>query len=349
MLLIVIVSGCKKDNPSLSEQFSDKENSKIKAEIQHIDNKQFGDPSGLKVKDSLLYFEDQFNNKYFSVVDIKNKTMLKRFGEKGQGPNEIMDPYSLKFNKKNDQIEFSTMNTHEFYILPVDSIIQNNDIPLSSYKVFDYAFENGEVSPSHIISFNDKFLTTGFIDKGKYAFLNDKGKVDTIFGEYHVAKEYADLTGYQKSIAYQGIFFKHPFKPQICYTGLFNDFLEILTVNNGKFNYIKRPGSFHPEIKIYDSGRIASSRRSPLGFMDTSVTSDYIYALFSGRTYVEYGENCDKSKKIYVFDWNLNPVCSYILEYDTQSIAVSENNEEMYAFGITEDNEVELMKYELAH
>ena len=80
MLLIVIVSSCKKNNPSLSEQFSDKQNSKIKAEISPIDNKQFGDPFGLKVKDSLLFFSDEFNNKYFSVIDIKNKTMLKRFG-----------------------------------------------------------------------------------------------------------------------------------------------------------------------------------------------------------------------------------------------------------------------------
>ena len=275
--------------------------------------------------------------------------MLKRFGEKGQGPNEIMDPNSLKFNKKNDQIEFSTMNTHEFYILPVDSIIQNNDIPLSSYKVFDYTFENGEVSPSNIISFNDKFLTTGFIDKGKYAFLNDKGNVDTIFGKYPVADEYADLTGYQKSIAYQGAFAKHPFKLQIFYSGNANDYIEILTVNNGKFNYKKRPGSFHPEIKIHDNGILSSSVRSPFGFLDASVTSDYIYALFSGRTLKKYGGNFGKSKKIYVFDWNLSPVCSYILEYDTRSIAVSENNKEMYAFGITEDNKVELMKYELKH
>jgi hypothetical protein len=109
------------------------------------------------------------------------------------------------------------------------------------------------------------------------------------------------------------------------------------------------PTQLNPEIKIKPYGRISTSTMSPLGFLDISATSDYIYALFSGRTFNEYGGNFGRGETVYVFDWNLNPVCSYILEYDTNSITVCENNKKMFAFGITEDNQVKLFKYLLNH
>lgn len=348
ILAIVFLTGCKDENLSLSKQFSNKEQFNAKARILPFKKKIFGNPSSLNVRDSLLFFEDQQNNKYFSVIDLKNKKPLKRFGNKGHGPNEILDPTFLNINKENNRLEFRTMNTHKFYSLPIDSIIQDNKIKINKYKVFDY-IHNNNISPDKIISFKDKYLAIGFIEKGKYAFLNEKGNTDTIFGKYSVATEHEYLDGFQKSLAYQGRYVKNPFKSQICYASSANDFMEILSIKDDKFNYKKRHGSYYPNIKIHNNGRISTSTMSPFGFLDISATSDYIYALFSGRTFNEYGGNFGRGETVYVFDWNLTPVCSYILEYDTNSITVCEKNKKMYAFGITEDNKVKLLKYLLKH
>lgn len=348
ILLLTILTSCKEKPKSLDEQFSDKDKFHLKAKNISVINKRYGNPHGLKLMDSLLFYKDNFNKKHFSVIDVKNKKMLRRFGKEGKGPNEVPMTTTLRINRDKEQVEFTTLNTDEFFSIPIAEIIGNHKDLIDNHKKFEYPSEKKEMKLNHISSFNNKYISSGFINDGKYAILNKKGKVDTIVGNYWVSEKHSDLNGYQKANAYQGSFSKHPSKPKIVYYGSERDFLEILSVSDNKFKFQRRLNSYFPEIEIIDN-RIALKRKSPLGFFDTAPTSKFIYALFSGKNYKDDGRNAVQAKKVFVFDWNLNPVCSYVLEYGTMSIAVSENNEEMYAFGITEDNEVELLKYELKH
>jgi len=73
------------------------------------------------------------------------------------------------------------------------------------------------------------------------------------------------------------------------------------------------------------------------------VTKDFVFALYMDQDYaVSYEE--PKSMSVFVFDWELSPVATFVLDEYVCDIAVDAGQKKLY--GLCEDNRV--FEYELS-
>lgn len=78
------------------------------------------------------------------------------------------------------------------------------------------------------------------------------------------------------------------------------------------------------------------------GFLSISVNEKYIYALHSGE---KYSQSIDGSNKIYVFDWDGNPIKELNLDRTVSIISVSPDNSKIIAY--FDDGKANLISYKL--
>ena len=98
---------------------------------------------------------------------------------------------------------------------------------------------------------------------------------------------------------------------------------------------------------------VKSTRRKPVaystdnlfGFVDIEVSDEYIFALYSGRSYNKYTEKIGYGERIVVFDWEGNHVHTYLLGNPFTSISFCK--EENAIYGLTNHPNSVLIKYAL--
>jgi hypothetical protein len=78
------------------------------------------------------------------------------------------------------------------------------------------------------------------------------------------------------------------------------------------------------------------------GCLSTSVSDEFIYILFSGKT---MKENAMYSKTVLVYDWEGNPIKVLELDQELNLISVSQNDD--YLVGYADDGQANLYKYRL--
>jgi hypothetical protein len=78
------------------------------------------------------------------------------------------------------------------------------------------------------------------------------------------------------------------------------------------------------------------------GCLSTSVSDNFIYILFSGKT---MKENALYSNTVLVYDWEGNPIKVLELDQQLNLISVSQNDE--YLVGSVDDGQANLYKYKL--
>ena len=93
------------------------------------------------------------------------------------------------------------------------------------------------------------------------------------------------------------------------------DQLEIYDLKEDKVLYIKGPLKFEPDYQIVNtnSGKVLShSDNERKGYVDVASDSEYIYALYSGRT-IQEGKSA-YGKEIRKFTWDGKYIMSYLLD-----------------------------------
>lgn len=76
---------------------------------------------------------------------------------------------------------------------------------------------------------------------------------------------------------------------------------------------------------------VAYTDHNLFGFCDLTTSDDYIFALYSGRTYRQYRNDVDKGRVILVFDWNGSHVRTYHLSNSCSSISYDPTTGAIYA------------------
>lgn len=97
------------------------------------------------------------------------------------------------------------------------------------------------------------------------------------------------------------------------------------------------------ESLVENGGQLFSARptkESIHGFIEVCATPKYLYALYSdGKIY----EVQRKSKTVFVFDWDGNPIKELLLDTDVFHIAVNEKEQNLFA--VVKMKTVVLMSY----
>jgi len=117
---------------------------------------------------------------------------------------------------------------------------------------------------------------------------------------------------------------------------------------------IDEKGQIENEIEKHFLPAYYSDNKYAIGFIDRktifgisgfSVTDDYIYANYNGSTYVK-GERI-VSKQLAVFDWEGNPVCLYVLDWDVREFVIDTQRNRCYLVGTDAEDEILLGYFDL--
>lgn len=342
LFLGIFIISCKDNKPSsISELFSKTPHFSITSRIFPVDSLFIGNVYSMVGINNILILLDEYNDKYISLIDIENKKLVARFGNKGRGPNEIADPTNLYIDKGYSTLYVSLMNPDRMIKYVIDSVINRTTYNFEEITKFD--FKDEVLFNAAMLYGENKYIATGMFHNGKYGITDEYGVLDTVIGDYIRNEKLKSIDNYKLGNVFQGIIKSHPDGNKVVCATTSCDLIEVIDTKSYE---IKRFYSYLPITKK-DKQFPVISRNSRRGYVALQVTSNYIYAVFSGRTYARDGNKAFGGNKLYVFDWDLNPVCSYSLKQDINCMYVTDDDKTMYSV-ITLDEPV-LVKYDLKH
>jgi len=345
IVFILSVCSCKKSNDKSIEDLFLKQPISLVASTIDVVPKLMGNFFSLRVQDSIAILGSLSNDYFYSLVDLKNKKLVKRFGKKGKGPNELQMPFSMTISKGYfsffDQKKYKTCKLAD--LISDDIIKFNDEVKLNE--------DDGSCFFMSSKSNSNTYLATGLFSKGKYSVINQQGNIVSVFGEYMRDEELMQVENTKIGMAYQGEVKRHSKKNKWVWTTISCDLIEVIEQCADNTYDINRFVGYLPEFKIKPGKGIGISPNHdiPLGILHHAITDEYIYVLYSGKSINDHGgASAFEANIIYVFDWKLNPICSYLLDQHIKCFSVTEDNKAIYSVALIGE-EQEIVSWEITN
>ncbi|WP_111670828.1 BF3164 family lipoprotein [Algoriphagus litoralis] len=300
-----------------------------------------------RVEDMILFHEvlvvlDLEKDYLYKVIDVPSDRFLKKFGKRGEGPNEFSTLTNINHTSGNSNligINESKKQVYKEYLL--DSIIFSIEDP-SPYSVVE-GFDNSHLSVAKIDS--GKFIGYGFY-KQPYTQIEGK-QIVSDFGNFPFYEEFSHVSMQTLVMAYQPRFYKNPKEPLLLSSSPFSLNMELIRLNNlGKAEIYRSLHYWPTEFEDESSGGSASAtikKENRFGNLSTTVSGRFIYVLYQDKPW-EY-EFPQKSNRILVYDWEGNAVKILNLDRELNYIAVHEDDQ--YIIGYVDDGKANLFKFDL--
>ena len=278
--------------------------------------------------DSIMVFNEYQGEYLLTAININTGNLLFSFARNGRGPDEFFPPIFCNYaNHKLDiyeKIQFSFVEYN--YIYP-DSFSQRK-------KISNLPNEFGKV-----VKLSDSlYVGTGRFHENRLGLYDIKSKNLTTYCDYPKIQSLNKLTNKEKYMFFQGDIIVNSMQTKIV-IGSFNtgllEFYEI--ANHNKIVNFKNFYSINPDkIKIMNHSSsnvldVKASRESPCGIADVQSTNNFVYALFSGKTYKGYYQKGGLGNIVLRFDWNGKPIDYFILDKYIRTFCISKNDSLIYA------------------
>ena len=347
----LIISSCATDDESYglddpTQKFND--TYKLISEKAEIDESYITGPTQILVVDSLLivndHFEDQGETYFFGLFDKKSGELYRRFGREGRGPDEFLDN-SFLFHTSTESGNVIANNRRLFSIteISLEKVLEDS----GTFTVDQVDGLNNRYSMVSKISDN-LFFGTGTFENGRFALSDTSGTLINTSINYPFEDEFDDISTRDLGMAYQSSFSFHPTEPLVAVAIFTAANLDILRVENDNIQEISQVHSYPPKFENQSSETQISvmfDAENRMGYWDIDVTEEYIYTLYSGRERTD--PNQSTGNKVFVFDWEGNPIKQLNLDVEVSRIAVDQNNETLYAVANDDNNEALIVSFSL--
>lgn len=279
----------------------------------------------LKLVDStLIIFNVQpGSNNFLNNYALKSGILSNGYFGKGRGPSEALAPSAIGVNSNSLWLQDITLN--KVFTIDKNRIISKN----TSVSFDEYPHENHY----YMIDFRDSlhFFGVGNVNSEYKIQEIDliSGKVINEFGKIEEIPDNMSLLLF-KSV-YQSLIFAKPTGDKLVLPYRYIDAIEIFNTETGSGVAILGPEKYDVKYIPLPHG-MSRTDETKFAFVNGTVTNEYIYLAYSGRTRESsnsYDGNC-----IYIYDWNGNPIRKLILNKFIQGMAVSKDNEILYAFDV---------------
>lgn len=320
ILLILFAFGCTmKDEHKIEFAVSEI------ATVRKINNSPFlGLPIDMIYHNKSIYISDFYGDSLLIKYNIENETYT-RFGEKGNGPYEILSPSSFSLDN-NKLYVFSKPNFKFGYF----EIHDNNT--LISRTNYQYLYNpSSSISEIAVLS-NNKFITAGYYKDHRYAIIDEKGDLKHQFGEY---PDYLDGEK-DRSFEVKAMFHQVDFESNQSLqkvVALSNYVLDIIDYANPDISY-KRVllNDYNYNFENEQFLKTKKDESIPRGAISFSSSDQYIYILFNPNNKL----NDDLMNEIWVFDWTGKTVKKITPNIKINLIAITSDDS---IFAITQSDE----------
>lgn len=301
-----------------------------------------GSPGGIQKMGDGLLIMDYKSDSVFHYINLKEKKYMGQFGVRGQGPNEFihftsLQPYYSEFTCGYDLMK------KEIKIMKWDSL--NNRLKSSTWKRWTDTW-TFDVIPYG----QDKFVGNGCFNDSIFAIFDNRENSVDLAGEYPCKDENEkNISAYNRALAYQGTLRLTP-KGKLAFATMCAKMLFLYEIQNNRLIQRKVVIDCYADYKPDYSGgegtySVVHNGNLPVCYRDLSVTESYVYALYSGRSFKEYGLAQWECDSIYVYDWNGNMQALYKLDLPLLCFCIDEQSGLIY--GIANNPEPTLVCFSL--
>lgn len=313
--------GCSNENKQDEMEF-------LQCEILDIPDMLIGSPVGILKDGCNLIVLDYKQDSFFHTIDLMNKRYVGMFGVKGQGPNEFIHPTSMKnlgngtfscFDGVKRELKIILPNLTDIGKSQVVKLLKNNN-----FMTFD------------IVPVSDSlFIQNGETNGAMFTLIDRKGAILSMSDEYPFKDETEKIIPARfRAMAYQGTLRVNP-NNYFAYAITNAKQIHLYKVENKRIKKIGEIidgyGYYKPDMSREGAYHVAHLGEYPKCYLDLSVTNDYVYALYSGRSFEEYKMAAYEGETIFVYDWTGKLVKMYRLNIPITKFCVDEVEKVIYA------------------
>lgn len=279
-----------------------------------------GVPGSIQRLGDGLLIMDLKSDSVLHYVDLKEKKYVGKFGAVGQGPDEFIHLRRLH-PAQGKAVYGYDMSKLEMKVMTPDS---------SGIRIEKVRFDSSDRWAFDVIPYGqNRFVANGCFGNSMFAILDSLGNQVDLAGEYPYKDESEKtISAQNRALAYQGILRVTP-KGRLAFATSMSKMLFLYDIQEDRLIQRKVIIDSYGEYKPDTSGgegsySVVHNGNLPYCYNDLSVTEDRIYALYSGRTYKEYGLAEFECAYIYVYDWEGNQQALYELDIPLLCFCVDE-------------------------
>ncbi|MBO9659382.1 MAG: hypothetical protein J7527_11210 [Chitinophagaceae bacterium] len=280
-------------------------------------------------KDSLFLVTNNLNgNKYHArVFDINSRAQVNNLLPAGGIKGGTLSFMSVGIS--DSLVWVFDVAKNGFIVGDLGIVLDGNKGPeyYSEYRIKPQVFYYDAV----LLNRNEALLSGNYDTDEKLTYINfqDSTRKKTLLSYSNDS-----LTGDSRinKMAYESFMLLRPDKKKVVLASRYADQLEFFDLENGTSKRVSGPEGFAPELVPFENNAGVTVATigpdSRYGFLRGCVTQPYIYLLFSGNNVRSprrfYGN------RIFVFDWDGNPVKQIQLKNDIIGLTVSSDDKSLY-------------------
>ena len=297
------------------------------------------------ISNSLIIREPQARTLY-KILDLESG-LVSEFGEKGRGPNEMLLPISFS-----DKVQFKfngyCFDLKKIITYGIDSLKRGINRPIQilsnidNFSGFLHRIEKAKNSTYFVRAHSFDSSSTFFL-------LDETFKTIIQGGKYPEDDKFNNLENLSKSLIFQGnlVYNKEIEKGLLFYSKCKG--YEAFEIYNNEIILKKQILETLPDFEVSDNnpGDVMYSKDNKDGFLCSSSTDNYAYALYSGKSYNDTNGNIMDlvhGNKIYKFNWDGDLVS--IINLDRNINVFTCVNDSVF-YGINSEDEPYILKFSI--
>lgn len=195
---------------------------------------------------------------------------------------------------------------------------------------------------------NNFVISTGFYEEGRYLLYSLVDGSARYFLSYPDCLDYPDLQEKTKGMLYaSNVLRVRPDGQVFLCADMYSGLIDFCRLTSGGIERVKMQRLNYPQVKISETPVTCVQYRQEnrFGFMDIAVTSERVYALYSGKTYERHRQGAFECNRLLEYDWEGNLIRSF--DFDIALTGITYDDDEELLYGIAGDTELSLVKLRL--
>jgi hypothetical protein len=280
-------------------------------------------------RDSLLLVVNNLNRNphHVRVFDIGQKKAVNNILPASQRRGGTLA--FMSFGISDSLVWVFDVGKNGFIVANIDTVLKGNagiDY-YSEYRITPQVFYYDAM----LLNRNEALLSGNYDTDGKLVYINF---LDSTRNKQLLSYEQDTNIGSSRvnKMSYESFMLLKPDKTKLLLACRYSDQLELLDIGNGKHKKIKGPVGFLPKLAPFENNagvtEATPGRETQYGFLKGHVTTNYFYLLFSGYSFQSFHRFY--GNRIFVYDWEGNPVKEINLKNDIVDFSVSSDDKTLY-------------------
>lgn len=293
-------------------------------------NDPLGEITYLRIVDDVLitkHIKDEYN---FSFIDVNDGTMLRRWGTKGEAPDEFIN-FGSEFTISDSRLVFMNRMKKEINYVSISEILEDAAV-LNVHKApYPYTVN---FRPTKMDMVKNKKIFLGAFKEGRFGVIDSTNTMVDCPAEYPF--ECGEVTGIYRGNVFQGCIEANNKQGKFVIATYSSDIFEIYEVTDSAIQrlYVNKFCNA-PKVRKKGGQYVIDFNKSIVGLKNMAVSDDLICFTYSSALESEANQSDKSSNEILCFDWNGKKIKKIILPISVNKFCM----DDQYIYGVKYDED----------